>query len=114
MALGLVLAAAVVPAAGAAPPNVVFVLTDDLAWNLVQYMPHVQELQQRGMTFTRYYVTDSLCCPSRSSIFSGRFPHNTKIFTNNPPTAGSRSSTRAGRRARPSRPTCRRPATARG
>src|SRR3954454_12159134 len=38
VALGLVLAAAVVPAAGAAPPNVVFVLTDDLAWNLVQYM----------------------------------------------------------------------------
>src|SRR4051794_8772842 len=88
VALALVLAAAVAPAAGAAPPNVVFVLTDDLAWNLVQYMPHSQELQQRGMTFTRYYVTDSLCCPSRSSIFSGRFPHNTKIFTNNPPDGG--------------------------
>jgi N-acetylglucosamine-6-sulfatase len=88
VALALVLAAAVAPAAGAAPPNVVFVLTDDLAWNLVQYMPHVQELQQRGMTFTRYYVTDSLCCPSRSSLFSGRFPHNTKIFTNNPPDGG--------------------------
>ncbi|MFL5905712.1 MAG: sulfatase-like hydrolase/transferase, partial [Solirubrobacteraceae bacterium] len=88
MALALVLAAAVAPAAGAAPPNVVFVLTDDLAWNLVQYMPHVQELQQRGMTFTRYYVTDSLCCPSRASIFTGRFPHNTKIFTNMAPDGG--------------------------
>jgi len=76
------------PAAGAAPPNIVFVLTDDLSWNLVQYMPHVQDLQRRGMTFSRYYVTDSLCCPSRSSIFSGRYPHNTKIFTNKVPDGG--------------------------
>src|SRR3954447_4034528 len=65
-----------------ARPNIIFVLTDDLAWNLVQYMPHVQDLQRRGLTFSRYYVTDSLCCPSRASIFTGRFPHNTEIFTN--------------------------------
>ena len=76
------------PAAGAAPPNIVFVLTDDLSWNLVRYMPHVQDLQRRGMTFSRYYVTDSLCCPSRSSIFSGRYPHNTRIFTNKVPDGG--------------------------
>jgi arylsulfatase A-like enzyme len=68
--------------AAAKPPNVVFVLTDDLAWNLVKYMPHVRQLQRRGMTFSRYFVTDSLCCPSRSSIFTGRFPHDTGIFTN--------------------------------
>jgi arylsulfatase A-like enzyme len=69
-------------------PNVVFILTDDLAWNLVGYMPHVQQMQRRGVTFTRFFVTDSLCCPSRSSIFSGRFPHNTKVFTNMPPDGG--------------------------
>jgi len=76
------------PAAGAVLPNIVFVLTDDLSWNLVRYMPHVQDLQRRGMTFSRYYVTDSLCCPSRSSIFSGRYPHNTRIFTNKVPDGG--------------------------
>jgi arylsulfatase A-like enzyme len=68
--------------AAAQRPNVVVVLTDDLAWNLVQYMPHVRQLQRRGLTFSRYFVTDSLCCPSRSSIFTGRFPHDTGIFTN--------------------------------
>jgi N-acetylglucosamine-6-sulfatase len=68
--------------AAAQRPNVVVVLTDDLAWNLVQYMPHVRQLQRRGSTFSRYFVTDSLCCPSRSSIFTGRFPHDTGIFTN--------------------------------
>jgi N-acetylglucosamine-6-sulfatase len=81
-------ALAVAPAHAATRPNIVFVLTDDLAWNLVPYMPHVQALQRRGMTFSRYFVTDSLCCPSRASIFSGRFPHNTRVFTNRPPDGG--------------------------
>jgi arylsulfatase A-like enzyme len=63
-------------------PNIIFVLTDDLDWNLVQYMPHVQQLRTQGTTFTNYTVTDSLCCPSRASIFTGRYPHNTGIFTN--------------------------------
>ncbi|GAA3455075.1 hypothetical protein GCM10018962_69080 [Dactylosporangium matsuzakiense] len=63
-------------------PNIVFVLTDDLAINLVQYMPHVRALEHAGVSFTNYTVTDSLCCPSRSSIFTGRFPHDTGVFTN--------------------------------
>ena len=44
-------------------PNIVFVLTDDLAMNLVQYMPRVLRMQQEGVTFGNYFVTDSLCCP---------------------------------------------------
>src|SRR5262245_33850129 len=76
--------AALNPAAATAttPPNIVFVLTDDLSWNLVRYLPQVQKLQSDGLTFTDYTVTDSLCCPSRSSIFTGRFPHDTGVFTN--------------------------------
>jgi N-acetylglucosamine-6-sulfatase len=63
-------------------PNIVFVLTDDLAWNLVQFMPHVLAMQKAGVSFTNYFVTDSLCCPSRASIFTGRYPHNTGVFRN--------------------------------
>jgi N-acetylglucosamine-6-sulfatase len=84
-AAGLVASTAASPAAAeaaAAPPNIVFVLVDDLAWNLVQHMPNVQRLQTDGTTFTNYTVTDSLCCPSRSSIFTGKFPHDTGVFTN--------------------------------
>jgi N-acetylglucosamine-6-sulfatase len=65
-----------------AQPNIIFVLTDDLAWNLVDYMPHVLQMQADGTTFENYFVTDSLCCPSRASIFTGRYPHDTGIFTN--------------------------------
>jgi N-acetylglucosamine-6-sulfatase len=69
-------------------PNIVFVLTDDLAWNLVQYMPHVLQMQRDGVTFSNYFTTDSLCCPSRASILTGAYPHSTGIFTNVPPDGG--------------------------
>ncbi len=68
--------------AAARKPNIVFVLTDDLSWNLVQFMPNVRAMQQEGTTFSRYFVTDSLCCPSRASIFTGKFPHTTGVYTN--------------------------------
>jgi N-acetylglucosamine-6-sulfatase len=72
------------PAHAAAPgsPNIVFILTDDLSMNLVQFMPHVLRMQKDGVTFANYFVTDSLCCPSRSSIFTGRYPHDTGVFKN--------------------------------
>jgi arylsulfatase A-like enzyme len=87
------------PAASTAPPlpssekhpNIVFILTDDLALNLVQYMPHVLQMQKDGATFTNYFVTDSLCCPSRSSIFTGRYPHSTGVFKNEGADGGYRA-----------------------
>ncbi|MEV6641371.1 sulfatase [Amycolatopsis sp. NPDC051371] len=71
-------------ASGAAggKPNIVLVLTDDLSMNLLQYLPHVQDMAKTGTTFADYTVTDSLCCPSRSSLFTGMVPHNTGVFTN--------------------------------
>lgn len=69
-------------------PNIVFILTDDLSWNLVKYMPHVVALESAGTTFSNYIVTDSLCCPSRASIFTGNFPHDTQIFGNTGPAGG--------------------------
>src|SRR5439155_3896475 len=71
-------------AAAAKRPNIVFILTDDLSWNLVnsRFAPHILALQRRGETFNHYFVTDSLCCPSRSTIFTGLFPHDTKVLTN--------------------------------
>jgi len=45
-------------------------------------MPHVVALQKAGITFSHYYVVDSLCCPSRSAIFTGEYPHDDGVFTN--------------------------------
>jgi arylsulfatase A-like enzyme len=76
------------PPASRPRPNVVFVLTDDLSSDLLPYLPAVQALQRDGMTFDNYFVSDSLCCPSRASIFTGELPHDTGVFTNTPPDGG--------------------------
>ena len=65
-----------------------FVLTDDLSRDLVPFMPEVQSLQTRGLSFDNYIVSDSLCCPSRASILTGNFPHDTKVFGNTLPKGG--------------------------
>jgi arylsulfatase A-like enzyme len=69
-------------------PNIVYVLTDDLSDDLIEFMPNVQKLMTRGASFTNYFVSDSLCCPSRASIFTGQLPHNTGVYTNIYPHGG--------------------------
>jgi N-acetylglucosamine-6-sulfatase len=76
--------------ASASRPNIVFILTDDLSWNLVneRFAPHIMALERQGETFDHYFVADSLCCPSRSTIFTGLYPHDTHVATNLPPDGG--------------------------
>lgn len=77
-------------------PNIVFVLTDDLSLDLLRFMPHVQAMQRHGLIFEDYFVSDSLCCPSRASIFTGNFPHTTRVFSNFGPDGGFRTFYRRG------------------
>ena len=83
--------------AGTAPgPNIVVVLVDDFSLDLMTTqngvlaasMPNLARMQKEGVTFTKYFVTDSLCCPSRTSIFTGLLPHNSGVYTNSPPDGG--------------------------
>ena len=78
-------------------PNLVFVLTDDLTSDLLAYMPNVRALQRDGRTFANYFVTDSFCCPSRASIFTGQFPHDTKVYVNSGRNGGFGGFTRNGK-----------------
>ncbi|WP_371666989.1 sulfatase [Streptomyces sp. NBC_00289] len=75
-------------AAAAGRPNIVFMLTDDMSSNLLQYMPEVRKLQSQGTSFSDYVVSNSLCCPSRSSIYTGLYPHNTGVLGNEGPNGG--------------------------
>lgn len=76
------------PSGTAVRPNIIFVLADDFAVNLTDFMPNLKAMQKDGVSFSNYYVSNSLCCPSRASIFTGRLPHNSKVETNNPPSGG--------------------------
>ena len=64
--------------------NVVLIIADDLGrddcgafGNPKARTPNIDRLAREGMRFDRAFVTTSSCSPSRSSIITGRYPHNT-------------------------------------
>ncbi|MCC7117968.1 MAG: sulfatase [Anaerolineales bacterium] len=66
-------------------PNFVILLTDDLDDKLMPYLPKVNDLiGKQGATFTNYFITTPLCCPSRTSMLTGEYSHNTDILDNLP------------------------------
>ncbi|KAI1104910.1 Arylsulphatase [Jackrogersella minutella] len=72
-------------------PNVVFVLTDDQDAHLssLDYMPLVKKhLLDRGTYFSRHYATTAVCCPSRVTLWTGKFAHNTNVTDVKPPYGG--------------------------
>lgn len=75
-------------------------LADDLSTDLVHYMPHLRDMQRRGMTLPNFIDSLSLCCPSRASIVTGNYPHNTDVFSNIAPTGGFRVFHRRGEERR--------------
>ena len=65
-------------------PNIVMIIADDMAWddcsvygNKGLPTPNIDHLASEGMRFDRAFLTISSCSPSRASIISGRFPHQT-------------------------------------
>lgn len=71
------------PAASRATrPNIVVVMLDDFSMDLVQTMRSVQRMRKAGASYPHAFVTDSLCCVSRSSFFTGQYPHQTGVRTN--------------------------------
>ncbi|WP_166180599.1 sulfatase family protein [Rubrobacter tropicus] len=75
-------------------PNVVLVVTDDLAARdlnpqTLKAMPNIRSLAEGGTTFENAFVTDSLCCPSRTTILRGQYAHNHQVLTNAPPLGGA-------------------------
>jgi uncharacterized sulfatase len=74
------------------PPNVVMIISDDHLWSDYGFQghphiqtPHLDKLAKESLTFTRGYVPSSLCCPSLASIITGRYPHQHKVTSNDPP-----------------------------
>src|SRR5262245_63213823 len=64
-------------------PNIIFILTDDMALHDLEFMPKLKRLLiDEGTTFSNYFVTNSQCCPSRSSILRGQYVHNHGVESN--------------------------------
>jgi N-acetylglucosamine-6-sulfatase len=80
------------PSASTGRPNIVLILTDDQRFDELNWMPTVdRELVGKGVDFTNGFVVNSLCCPSRTTILTGKYSHGTGVYTNNPPHGGFRT-----------------------
>lgn len=71
------------------PPNILFILTDDLGWgdlgtfyqnqraeegdksNPWQLTPHLDEMARQGVMLTHHYANSTVCAPSRASFLLG-------------------------------------------
>lgn len=85
LALALLSPALIVTPAAADPtqPNVVVILTDDMRADELKYLPNVRSLlRDHGLTFSRSYVSNALCCPSRTSLLTGNYSHTSGVYTN--------------------------------
>ncbi|TZF86103.1 sulfatase-like hydrolase/transferase (plasmid) [Pedobacter sp. BS3] len=70
-------------------PNILLIMTDQqtadamsCAGNTDLHTPAMDMLAANGVRFVRAYAAQPLCTPSRTSIFSGKMPHETGFTVN--------------------------------
>lgn len=70
-----------------APPNVVFVLADDLGWtelgcygNGFNETPNLDRLASQGLRFTQAYAAAPVCSPYRAAFLTGQHPARVGII----------------------------------
>jgi arylsulfatase len=88
--LAILLTYVTIPALAAQrPPNIVFILADDLGYGevgcygqkLIQ-TPQIDRLAAEGMKFTRCYAGANVCAPSRCALITGKHTGHTPIRAN--------------------------------
>jgi arylsulfatase A-like enzyme/plastocyanin len=87
------------PAAQASPdsrPNVLIFMTDDqrASADEMSALDGIRRIYgDAGTYFPNAVVTTPLCCPSRASLFTGRFAHNTMVVENKVPPSFDQTTT---------------------
>ena len=72
-------------------PNIVLIMTDDLndynedlKGHPQIISPNIKKLADSGVSFTNAYSNNPMCGPSRSSMITGVYPHNSSNFWQKP------------------------------
>src|SRR5689334_21514248 len=79
--------AAPAAAAAATAPNIFIYHVDDLRDAIpggidpMQFMPKALAWMSDGRRYTQSFISDPSCCPSRASMMTGRYPHNSGVPT---------------------------------
>jgi len=70
------------------PPNILFILADDLGWRDVGFMgstyyetPNIDRLARGGMVFTSAYSGAPNCAPTRACLMSGQYTPRHGVYT---------------------------------
>jgi len=70
-------------------PNILFILPDQQRPDSLgcfgaetAVTPHLDSLASEGVVFDNCYVQNPLCCPSRYSVATGRYPHSHRVRAN--------------------------------
>jgi arylsulfatase A-like enzyme len=78
----LALAVLAPPLPAAERPNILYIMADDHAAHAlsaygskINKTPQIDRLAKEGMLFTRCWVTNSICTPSRAAILTGKYAH---------------------------------------
>lgn len=67
-----------------APPNVIYILADDMGFSDIGCYggeidtPNLDALAKGGLRFTQFYNT-ARCCPTRAALLTGLYPHQAGI-----------------------------------
>lgn len=80
------------PLFAAAPPNIVYIISDDQAWldfgfmgNERVHTPNLDALALQSARFVNGYVPSSVCRPSLATLLTGLYPHQHGIHFNHGP-----------------------------
>ena len=77
--------------AHAAPPNIVFIFSDDHAYQAISAYghplklletPNLDRIAKGGMRFDRCLVPNSICGPSRATVMTGKYSHANGFYNN--------------------------------
>ncbi len=73
-------------------PNILIIVTDDQRGGLSMMPESRRRFVKQGVLYSPAFVTTPLCCPSRTSIMTGRDAHNHGVKANSPrPGGGARA-----------------------
>ena len=71
------------------PPNIIFILIDDLRWDDFSAAghpfvktPNIDRIANEGALFRNAFITAPLCSPSRASFLTGQYAHTHAITDN--------------------------------
>ena len=80
-------------------PNVLIIIADDCTYNdlplyggLNAKTPNIDKLASEGLTFNRAYLSEAMCMPCRSEMYSGQYPMRNGAAWNH---SGSRPGTKS-------------------